>query len=382
MTSLSVAPLTWSDTSLAASAASSANSLNGTSDSSFSSFFQNASNTSDSTGDSSTQAQAAAPTDRSRRDDKPNDKRQHTAKTNDNAATLLGAELPSQVILDDRKLKLSLDRAASGNATAAASGTTAVDSTKLAQNKANNAAQNKGGVAFGANLHMNATQVSDSSTNKGTQAIADTKNNGKKEHGESGKDDEQPAGKNPIEIGSTNVSTAVSTHAASAAPPVAPVASIDHVQTAYAANAASKPVEAAPVMSSAPVMDAPSPARDSKTIDFQVASADDNAVNVRVSQRAGDVQVTVRTPDSELAQSLRQHLPELSDRLSQSGVQGDLWQPSTASATNDQSSDTSSGEGSQEGQAAFSDAQSNQQKQQEKNQSAWLNQMYEGEPNR
>lgn len=75
--------------------------------------------------------------------------------------------------------------------------------------------------------------------------------------------------------------------------------------------------------------------RPPQSIDLKVAGADNSQVDVRISQRAGDVQVTVRTPDSDLAQSLRQHLPELSDRLAQSGVNSDIWHPATAQASAD-----------------------------------------------
>ncbi len=83
------------------------------------------------------------------------------------------------------------------------------------------------------------------------------------------------------------------------------------------------------------------PAR-TQNIDLKIGGPDNSQVDVRISQRAGDVQVTVRTPDGDLAQSLRQHLPELSDRLSQGGVAGDVWQPQTAQAANTGTNDSGS----------------------------------------
>ena len=101
-------------------------------------------------------------------------------------------------------------------------------------------------------------------------------------------------------------------------------------------------------------------------IDIRVGGPDSQGVDVRVSQRAGDVQVTVRTPDTGLAQSLRDHLPELSDRLSQTGVHNEIWQTTPTQ--------TSADTGSQSGESSNTDAwrgqQQNQQQQQHQQQQA------------
>jgi flagellar hook-length control protein FliK len=104
-------------------------------------------------------------------------------------------------------------------------------------------------------------------------------------------------------------------------------------------------------------------------------------VDVRVSQRAGDVEVTVRTPDTNLAQSLRQHLPELSERLSQSGIHGHVWQPISAQAssgdTNGQSDPGSGGQWQREqpdGQRRQPQQQQpNSEQDQERREPSWLN---------
>jgi hypothetical protein len=70
-------------------------------------------------------------------------------------------------------------------------------------------------------------------------------------------------------------------------------------------------------------------------IDLRLPSDDGRHVDVRISQRAGDVQMTVRTPDGELAQSLRKHLPELSENLTQNGLKGEFFHTGMS-----QSSDT------------------------------------------
>jgi hypothetical protein len=99
---------------------------------------------------------------------------------------------------------------------------------------------------------------------------------------------------------------------------------------------------AAEVMGSADLSPTPV-SRPPQSIDLKVEGTDNNqGVDVRISQRAGDVQVTVRTPDNQLADSLRQHLPELSDRLAQNGVDGEIWHPGTAQASGDTASNQES----------------------------------------
>lgn len=103
-------------------------------------------------------------------------------------------------------------------------------------------------------------------------------------------------------------------------------------QTPYSNQSDLKPLKSEPVAQTERAAEPPSatPASRPQTIDLKISSTENGEVAVRVSQRAGDVQVTVRTADGDLAQSLKQHLPELSDRLVQSGVHGDIWQPSAA----------------------------------------------------
>jgi hypothetical protein len=101
------------------------------------------------------------------------------------------------------------------------------------------------------------------------------------------------------------------------------------------------PAAAAEVVKTADLPPTPV-SRPPQSIDLKVSGADNSQVDVRVSQRAGDVQVTVRTPDGDLAQSLRQHLPELSDRLAQSGVGGEILSPATAQASTDTTSNQES----------------------------------------
>jgi hypothetical protein len=54
----------------------------------------------------------------------------------------------------------------------------------------------------------------------------------------------------------------------------------------------------------------------------------DARVEVRLSDRAGELKVAVRTPDSHLAERLRADLPALSSRLEDSGLRAENWRPS------------------------------------------------------
>ena len=70
-----------------------------------------------------------------------------------------------------------------------------------------------------------------------------------------------------------------------------------------------------------------SPVRDMKL----ELSGGDRRVEVRLSERGGEVKMTVRTPDTHLANALRENLPTLSARLAESGYKSDGWHPAAAS---------------------------------------------------
>jgi hypothetical protein len=72
-------------------------------------------------------------------------------------------------------------------------------------------------------------------------------------------------------------------------------------------------------------------------------------VEVRLSERGGEVKMTVRTPDTSLASSLRENLPALSARLAESGFKTEAWHPA-ASSTNEwrHTAETSAGTASQD----------------------------------
>jgi hypothetical protein len=66
---------------------------------------------------------------------------------------------------------------------------------------------------------------------------------------------------------------------------------------------------------------------------FEVAGGEQR-VEVRLTERSGEVRMTVRTADEPLGNALRENLPALSARLAENGFKSDVWHPA-ASSTNE-----------------------------------------------
>jgi hypothetical protein len=66
--------------------------------------------------------------------------------------------------------------------------------------------------------------------------------------------------------------------------------------------------------------------------DLSLRLEGDRQVEVRFTERAGKVEVAVKTADADLAGSLRQDLGELSSRLDSAGYRAESWQPERSSA--------------------------------------------------
>jgi hypothetical protein len=64
-----------------------------------------------------------------------------------------------------------------------------------------------------------------------------------------------------------------------------------------------------------------------------VNGASGGSVDIRVTQRAGDVLVTVHTPDPALQANLRQDLPELVNALDRAGFEAQTFVPRTGAAS-------------------------------------------------
>jgi hypothetical protein len=119
--------------------------------------------------------------------------------------------------------------------------------------------------------------------------------------------------------------------------------------TASATNAASRPevpTEAAPP-AAIPQPAAPAPAAHDIKLELNGGG---QRVEVRLTERGGDVHVAVRTPDGRLSDAMRQDLPALAAKLEQSGFRADGWQPGAANSSERRAAETSAGNASQDSQ--------------------------------
>ncbi|MBS1856539.1 MAG: hypothetical protein JST11_14315 [Acidobacteria bacterium] len=78
------------------------------------------------------------------------------------------------------------------------------------------------------------------------------------------------------------------------------------------------------VLEAAAATEPAKPAAPAREIRLEMARGD-GRVEVRLSERAGNLEVAVRTPDNHLAERLREGLPALSDRLAENGVRTETW---------------------------------------------------------
>jgi hypothetical protein len=62
-------------------------------------------------------------------------------------------------------------------------------------------------------------------------------------------------------------------------------------------------------------------------VQLQLAGDNNQRVDVRVFDRGGELRVSVRSADTGLAQALRDHIPELTDRLEQQHFRNEIWIP-------------------------------------------------------
>ena len=95
-----------------------------------------------------------------------------------------------------------------------------------------------------------------------------------------------------------------------------------------------------------------------------------SGVDIRMAERAGEIRVTVHTPDRDLANSLRADLPDLVGKLRQSGFEAEAWRPA-ATLPDAGRRGGSHGSPSQEHSPGARRDGRQQQQQQPKNQSRW-----------
>jgi hypothetical protein len=98
-------------------------------------------------------------------------------------------------------------------------------------------------------------------------------------------------------------------------------------------TANAKPVEATPQTNAGEVarieqaMDIPAPAASSHDITVRIADAGEHGADIRFVEHAGEVRVSVKTADPEMAQALRGGLNDFANRMEQSGIRTEVWRP-------------------------------------------------------
>ena len=70
-----------------------------------------------------------------------------------------------------------------------------------------------------------------------------------------------------------------------------------------------------------------------RDISLKLTNQDQASVQVRLSERAGELHVSVRTPDAGLTRNLREGLSDLVGRLEQSGYRAETWRPADNAST-------------------------------------------------
>jgi len=118
-----------------------------------------------------------------------------------------------------------------------------------------------------------------------------------------------------------------------AAPPVASNAVAAPAQSAKSSQSPVPASAGSSAASAAELAAAPKPAASGAAREIRLELRDADArVDVRLVERAGTVQVDVRTADGHLASSLRDDLPALAARLEQSGLRAETWHDAPAAA--------------------------------------------------
>jgi hypothetical protein len=100
-------------------------------------------------------------------------------------------------------------------------------------------------------------------------------------------------------------------------------------------------------------------------ISLKLTSKDQAPVQVRLSERAGELRVSVRTPDTGLTRGLRDGLSDLVGHLEHNGYRAESWQPAGngSSSAHDQAHDSPSQNSSSQQQNAGGSGSGNRQQQ-------------------
>jgi hypothetical protein len=157
-----------------------------------------------------------------------------------------------------------------------------------------------------------------------------------------------------------------------------------HAATDSASETVGAPATAAPPAAPAPMTetkDPPAVVHAAQEIAVSVASSDDQKVEVRLVERAGEVHVSVRTTDETLAHTMREDLGSLTGKLAQNGFNTESYSPARAESSSSSnqrgaSENQDSNGGSQQGSRHGGSSPQQQSQQESRNRRpAWLEAM-------
>ena len=128
--------------------------------------------------------------------------------------------------------------------------------------------------------------------------------------------------------------------------PVAPAGSA--ISSTHAAGSPETPAPAATAPEPSTPAAAAAPVAHDIKLELNVGGG--QRVEVRLTERAGDIHVAVRTPDVRLSDAMRAELPALAAKLEQSGFRTDAWQPGAGAGGERRALETGAGNASQDSQ--------------------------------
>jgi len=150
---------------------------------------------------------------------------------------------------------------------------------------------------------------------------------------------------------------------------------LETVSQSAASSGSTAPQQTAPPARAESVIEPPA-APPTSSHDIQVRVPDNNggSTQVRFVESGGEVRVSVRTADEGLAQNLRTHLNDLTQRLSDGGMPAEIWKPASNAAS---SQNDSQQQFQQDGRGSGGQGSGGQNGQQDRQQKrpAWLDEM-------
>ena len=149
----------------------------------------------------------------------------------------------------------------------------------------------------------------------------------------------------------------------------------ESVSQSATSSGSAAPQQTAPPARAESVIEPPAaPPTSSHDIRVRVPDNNGGSTQVRFVESGGEVRVSVRTTDDGLAQNLRTHLNDLTQRLSDGGMPAEIWKPASSSASSQNDFQQPSQQDGRGSGGQGSGGQSGQQDRQQKR-PAWLDEM-------